>query len=167
MSGYGTLPHPVVIDGSQQEDERVRQPQVHFVGYTNPGDLSNPTDFSASRISSSLMCPSHPTASVTERRGKSARWVSNWAELSPGSLVKSFKKYCRNSLQMVSFVVRRCPSDVTLAICRSAACLSSSACNSWAIFVASQSLVFLNLQEGQLGLSYVNLPTISRQNRPI
>ena len=31
-SGYGTMPHPVVIDGCQQGDKHVRQPQVHFVG---------------------------------------------------------------------------------------------------------------------------------------
>ena len=44
---------------------------------------------------------------------------------------------------MASFVVRHCPfSDVTLAICQSVACLSSSARSSWAIFVASQDILF-------------------------
>ena len=33
-SGYSTLPHPVVIDGCQQGDKHVRQPQVHFIGQT-------------------------------------------------------------------------------------------------------------------------------------
>ena len=42
-SGYGTLPHPVVIDGCQQGDKHVRQPQEHFVGQTiNSGRLIQP-----------------------------------------------------------------------------------------------------------------------------
>ena len=42
-SGYGTLPHPVVIDGCQQGDKHVRQPQVHFVGQSiNSGRLLQP-----------------------------------------------------------------------------------------------------------------------------
>ena len=32
--GMEPLPHPVVIDGSQQGDKHVQQPQVHFVGQT-------------------------------------------------------------------------------------------------------------------------------------
>ena len=44
---------------------------------------------------------------------------------------------------MTSFLVWSCASgDVTLAICDREVCLNSSACYSWAMFVASQDIIF-------------------------
>ena len=133
------MPHSVVIDGSQQEDKHVLQPQVHIVGQTiDSGRLIGPNRFQ--HLPDLILRYATLTPSRFGRR-KARKVSERGVELS--SLIKSFKKYCRNSLQMASLVVRYCPSgDVTLAICRSVACLSSSARNSWARFVASQYILF-------------------------
>ena len=107
-------------------------PQVHFVGQSiNSGRLIQPRPTSGLPESPPPLYAPH-TQPLQSPKGEGSRQdrCRTEPELSPGSLVKSFKKYCRNSLPMASFVVRRCSSgDVTLAICRSVACLSFSARN--------------------------------------